>query len=98
MIYDISAFSRARGIRRGGGWECARNVLLFQRKLDSAERHLLQFEVPRRQRVLHHRRALRLVRGAIEIQRFYSEMNAKASPSTKACAWPSTTATTGSCR
>lgn len=80
MIYDISAFSETLGnIRRGGGKEemrSYRQMLLFQRKLDSiAERHLLQFEKFLGDGAFYTtRRALRLVRGAIEIQRFYSEM------------------------
>jgi hypothetical protein len=83
MIYDISAFSETLGnIRRGGGKEemrSYRQMLLFQRKLDSiAERHLLQFEKFLGDGAFYTtRRALRLVRGAIEIQRFYSEMKRK---------------------
>jgi hypothetical protein len=83
MIYDISAFSETLGnIRRGGGKEemrSYRQMLLFQRKLDSiAERHLLQFEKFLGDGAFYTtRRALRLVRAAIEIQRFYSEMKRK---------------------
>jgi hypothetical protein len=83
MIYDISAFSETLGnIRRGGGKEemrSYRQMLLFQRKLDNiAERHLLQFEKFLGDGAFYTtRRALRLVRGGIEIQRFYSEMKRK---------------------
>ncbi|HYC58573.1 MAG TPA: hypothetical protein VEK79_03325 [Thermoanaerobaculia bacterium] len=83
MIYDISAFSETLGnIRRGGGKEemrSYRQMLLFQRKLDGiAERHLLQFEKFLGDGAFYTtRRALRLVRAAIEIQRFYSEMRKK---------------------
>lgn len=80
MIYDISAFSETLGnIRRGGGKEemrSYRQMLLFQRRLDGiAERHLLQFEKFLGDGAFYTtRRALRLVRAAIEIQRFYTEM------------------------
>ncbi len=83
MIYDITAFSETLGnIRRGGGKEemrSYRQMLLFQRKLDNiAERHLLQFEKFLGDGAFYTtRRALRLVRGAIEIQRFYTEMRRK---------------------
>jgi hypothetical protein len=83
MIYDISAFSETLGnIRRGGGKEemrSYRQMLLFQRKLDSiAERHLLQFEKFLGDGAFYTtRRALRLVRAAVEIQRFYSDMKRK---------------------
>jgi hypothetical protein len=80
MIYDISAFSETLGnIRRGGGKEemrSYRQMLLFQRHLDAiAGRHLLQFEKFLGDGAFYTtRRALRLVRAAIEIQRFYTEM------------------------
>jgi len=83
MIYDISAFSETLGrIRRGGGKEeirSYRQMLLFQRKLDTiAQRHLLQFEKFLGDGAFYTtRRALRLLRAAIEIQRFYSEMKRK---------------------
>jgi len=83
MIYDISAFSETLGqIRRGGGKEeirSYRQMLLFQRKLDViAQRHLLQFEKFLGDGAFYTtRRALRLVRAAVEIQRFYSEMKRK---------------------
>jgi len=83
MIYDISAFSETLGnIRRGGGKEelrSYRQMLMFQRKLDGiAERHLLQFEKFLGDGAFYTtRRALRLVRGGIEIQRFYAEMRRK---------------------
>ncbi len=83
MIYDISAFSETLGnIRRGGGKEelrSYRQMLLFQRKLDHiTQRHLLQFEKFLGDGAFYTtRRALRLVRAAIEIQRFYSDMKRK---------------------
>ncbi|MDQ3282082.1 MAG: hypothetical protein M3Q69_11790 [Acidobacteriota bacterium] len=83
MIYDISAFSETLGnIRRGGGKEelrSYRQMLLFQRKLDAiADRHLLQFEKFLGDGAFYTtRRAVRLVRAAVEIQRFYSEMKRK---------------------
>src|ERR1051325_7549823 len=83
MIYDISAFSETLGlIRRGGGKEeirSYRQMLVFQHKLDAiAQRHLLQFEKFLGDGAFYTtRRALRLVRAAIEIQRFYSEMKRK---------------------
>ncbi|MFL6248493.1 MAG: hypothetical protein ACJ74H_20890 [Thermoanaerobaculia bacterium] len=89
MIYDITAFSETLGnIRRGGGKEemrSYRQMLLFQRKLDNiAERHLLQFEKFLGDGAFYTtRRAVRLVRGAIEIQRFYAEMKRKGFPFNK---------------
>ncbi len=83
LIYDISAFSETLGnIRRGGGKEeirSYRQMLLFQRRLESvAERQSLQFEKFLGDGAFYTtRRAIRLVRAAIEIQRFYSEMKAK---------------------
>ncbi|HEX8171902.1 MAG TPA: hypothetical protein VF824_15305 [Thermoanaerobaculia bacterium] len=83
MIYDISSFSETLGnIRRGGGKEeirSYRQMLLFQRRLDTiAQRHLLQFEKFLGDGAFYTtRRALRLVRAATEIQRFYSEMKRK---------------------
>ena len=83
MIYDISKFSETLGnIRRGGGKEelrSYRQMLVFQRKLDTiAQRHLLQFEKFLGDGAFYTtRRALRLVRAAVEIQRFYDEMKRK---------------------
>ena len=83
MIYDISAFSETLGtIRRGGGKEemrAYRQMLLFQRKLETiATRHLLQFEKFLGDGAFYTtRRAARLLRGAVEIQRFYSDMKRK---------------------
>ena len=83
MIYDISSFSETLGnIRRGGGKEelrSYRQMLVFQRKLDLiAQRHLLQFEKFLGDGAFYTtRRALRLVRAAVEIQRFYAEMKRK---------------------
>ncbi len=83
LIYDISAFSETLGnIRRAGRKEeisSYRQMVLFQRKLDNiAERQKLQFEKFLGDGAFYtSRRALRLVRAAIEIQRFYSEMRRK---------------------
>jgi hypothetical protein len=83
MIYDISKFSETLGnIRRGGGKEelrSYRHMLVFQRKLDTiARRHLLQFEKFLGDGAFYTtRRAVRIVRAAVEIQRFYSEMKRK---------------------
>ena len=83
MIYDISKFSETLGnIRRAGGKEelrSYRQMLVFQRKLDTiAGRHLLQFEKFLGDGAFYTtRRAVRLVRAAVEIQRFYSEMKRK---------------------
>ncbi len=83
LIYDISNFSETLGnIRRGGGKEeirSYRQMLLFQRKLENiAQRHLLQFEKFLGDGGFYTtRRALRLIRGAVEIQRFYTEMKRK---------------------
>lgn len=83
LIYDISKFSETLGnIRRGGGKEEIKSyhqMLLFQRKLETvAERHLLQFEKFLGDGAFYTtRRALRLIRSAAEIQRFYTEMKHK---------------------
>jgi hypothetical protein len=83
MIYDISAFSETLGsLRRGGGKEelrSYRQMLHFQRKLDQiTQRHVLQFEKFLGDGAFYTtRRALRLVRAAVEIQRCYSDMKRK---------------------
>jgi len=83
LIYDISNFTETLGnIRRGGRKEevaSYRHMLVFQRKLESiAQRHLLQFEKFLGDGAFYTtRRAQRLVRAAVEIQRFYSEMRRK---------------------
>jgi hypothetical protein len=83
LIYDISAFSETLGaIRRGGGKEEVRSyrqMLLFQRRLETiATRHLLVFEKFLGDGAFYTtRRALRLIRAAVEIQRFYAEMKRK---------------------
>jgi hypothetical protein len=80
LIYDISAFTETLGnIRRGGRKEevsSYRQMLLFQRRLESiGARHLLQFEKFLGDGAFYTtRRALRLVRAAVEIQRYYSEV------------------------
>jgi hypothetical protein len=83
LIYDISNFSETLGnIRRAGRKEevsSYRQMLLFQRKLESiAQRHLLIFEKFLGDGAFYTtRRSLRLIRAAIEIQHFYSEMRKK---------------------
>ena len=83
LIYDISNFSETLGnIRRGGRKEevaSYRQMLLFQRKLESiAERHRLVFEKFLGDGAFYTtRRALQLVRAAVEIQRFYADMRRK---------------------
>src|SRR5712692_6417020 len=80
LIYDISNFTETLGnLRRAGRKEeinSYRQMLLFQRRLDSiAQRHLLVFEKFLGDGAFYTtRRALRLIRGAVEIQHFYSEM------------------------
>src|SRR5207253_3842332 len=69
-------------IRRGGRREevaSYRQMLVFQRKLESiAERYLLQFEKFLGDGAFYTtRRALRLLRAAVEIQRFYADMRRK---------------------
>ena len=83
LIYDISNFTETLGnIRRGGRKEeisSYRQMLLFQRKLDSiAGRHILQFEKFLGDGAFYTtRRALRLVRAAVEIQRCYADVRSK---------------------
>jgi hypothetical protein len=83
LIYDISKFSETLGnIRRGGGKEevkSYRQMLLFQRKIETiSQRHLLQFEKFLGDGGFYTtRRALRLIRAAVEIQRAYGEMKRK---------------------
>ena len=83
LIYDISSFTETLGnIRRGGRREevaSYRQMLVFQRKLESiAERYLLQFEKFLGDGAFYTtRRALRLLRAAVEIQRFYADMRRK---------------------
>lgn len=83
LIYDISKFSETLGnIRRGGGKEeikSYRQMLLFQRRMETiAQRHRLQFEKFLGDGAFYTtRRALRLVRAAVEIQSFYTEMKRK---------------------
>jgi hypothetical protein len=83
LIYDISNFSETLGnIRRAGRKEeisSYRQMVLFQRKLESvAQRHSLQFEKFLGDGAFYTtRRAIRLVRAAVEIQRSYAEMRSK---------------------
>ncbi|MHB0969227.1 MAG: nucleotidyl cyclase domain-containing protein [Thermoanaerobaculia bacterium] len=79
LIYDISAFSETLGdiarSGRKGELNSYRQMLVFQRRLESiTARHRLQFEKFLGDGAFYTtRRALRLVRAAIEIQRFYSD-------------------------
>lgn len=83
LIYDITNFTETLGnIRRGGRKEeisSYRQMLLFQRKIDSiVGRHLLQFEKFLGDGAFYTtRRALRLVRAAVEIQRCYADARRK---------------------
>lgn len=83
LIYDISNFTETLGnVRRGGGKEevkAYRQMLLFQRKLEAiALRHHLQLEKFLGDGGFYTtRRALHLVRAAVEIQRFYAESKRK---------------------
>ena len=83
LIYDISRFSETLGnVRRGGRKEeitSYRQMLLFQRHVESlAQRHSLQFEKYLGDGAFYTtRRALRLVRFSVELQRFYGEMKRK---------------------
>ncbi|MGH9456255.1 MAG: hypothetical protein ACRD2J_01280 [Thermoanaerobaculia bacterium] len=83
LIYDITSFSETLGnlARAGRGQELNsyRQMLLFQRKIELiAERHRLLFEKFLGDGALYTtRRALSLVRGAAELQRFYGEMRRK---------------------
>lgn len=83
LIYDISKFSETLGnIRRGGEKEeikSYRQMLLFQRKLETVtERHRLQFEKFLGDGAFYTtRRALHLIRAAIDIQSVYIDMKRK---------------------
>ena len=83
LMYDISSFSETLGnlarAGRKGELNSFRQMLLFQRRMDTiAERHRLQFEKFLGDGAfLTTRRAMRLVRGAVEIQRFYADMKQK---------------------
>jgi hypothetical protein len=83
LMYDIAAFSETLGnlarAGRKGEMNSYRQMVLFQRRVEAiAERHRLQFEKFLGDGAFYTtRRALRLVRAAVEIQRFYSEMKRK---------------------
>ena len=83
LIYDISNFTETLGnIRRGGRKEeitSYRQMLLFQRRMETiAQRHRLQFEKFLGDGAFYTtRRALQLLRAAIEIQRFYADFRKK---------------------
>jgi len=80
LMYDITSFSETLGsLARAGRKEelnSYRQMLLFQRKVEAiAERHGLQFEKFLGDGAFYTtRRAIRLLRAAVEIQRFYREM------------------------
>src|SRR2546423_4961159 len=80
LIYDISNFTETLGnIRRAGRKEeinSYRQMLLFQRRLETiAQRHRLMFEKFLGDGAFYTtRRAIHLVRGAVEIQRYYAEL------------------------
>jgi hypothetical protein len=80
LMYDISAFSETLGnIARGGRKgeiSSYRQMLLFQHKVETiGDRHRLQFEKFLGDGAFYTtRRAIRLIRAAIEIQRLYTEM------------------------
>jgi hypothetical protein len=80
LIYDISSFTETLGnIRRAGRKEeinSYRQMLLFQRRLETiAQRHRLMFEKFLGDGAFYTtRRAIHLVRGAVEVQRYYAEM------------------------
>src|SRR5262249_56086912 len=80
LIYDISNFTETLGnIRRAGRKEeitSYRQMLLFQRRLETiAQRHRLLFEKFLGDGAFYTtRRAINLVRGAVEIERFYAEL------------------------
>lgn len=86
LMYDLAAFSETLGtLARGGPKEemaSYRHMVQFQRRLESiADRHRLQFEKFLGDGAFYTtRRALRLVRAAVEIQRLYAEMRAGGFP------------------
>src|SRR5947209_2841843 len=83
LIFDISSFTETLGnIRRAGRKEeinSYRQMLLFQRRLETiAQRHRLMFEKFLGDGAFYTtRRAIHLVRGAVEIQRYYADMRKK---------------------
>lgn len=83
LMYDIANFSETLGnlarAGRKGELNSYRQMVLFQRKIELiADRHRLQFEKFLGDGAFYTtRRALRLVRAAVEIQRFYADMKRK---------------------
>lgn len=83
LMYDIAAFSETLGnlarSGRKGELNSYRQMVLFQRKVEGiTDKHRLQFEKFLGDGAFYTtRRALRLVRAAVELQRFYSEMKRK---------------------
>lgn len=83
LMYDIAAFSETLGTLaragRKGELSSYRQMVLFQRRVETiAERHRLQFEKFLGDGAFYTtRRALRLVRAAVEIQRFYRDTRKK---------------------
>jgi hypothetical protein len=83
LMYDITAFSEtlgdlARGGRKGE-LSSFRQMLVFQRKLETiADHHRLQFEKFLGDGAFYTtRRAVRLIKAAVEVQRCYAEMREK---------------------
>ena len=86
LMYDLAAFAETLGeLARGGAKEemaSYRQMVQFQRRMESiAERHRLQFEKFLGDGAFYTtRRAIRLIRAGIEIQRLYAEMRAGGFP------------------
>ncbi|MDX1582476.1 MAG: hypothetical protein R3338_02645 [Thermoanaerobaculia bacterium] len=83
LVYDLSSFSQTLGeIARGGVKKeinSYRQMFLFQKKLDSiTDRHLLKFEKFLGDGAFYTtRRAMRLVKAAIEMQALYEELKSR---------------------
>lgn len=83
LMYDITSFSETLGNIAKGGHKgelgSYRQMLLFQRRLDAiGERHNLQLEKFLGDGAFYTtRRVLPLMRAAVEIQRYYSELRRK---------------------
>jgi hypothetical protein len=83
LMYDIASFAEILGniarAGRKGEMSSYRQMVLFQRKIDTiADRHRLQFEKFLGDGAFYTtRRAMRLVRAAVEIQRMYADLKAK---------------------
>jgi hypothetical protein len=83
LMYDIASFSETLGSLarsgRKGELNSYRQMVIFQRKVEViADRHRLQFEKFLGDGAFYTtRRALRLVRSAVELQRFYADTKQK---------------------